>query len=108
MFTIILIEKILLFYQTESHAKSQKASSVSDEPDDRDFLISLDPRHDRVLDVNVDQGHVALGVPENFFPNQLSGAGKLWITLKRIIKGFFIAVLICIINKLTNKFLNII
>ena len=60
-------------YQTKTHAKSKKATGVCNEPDDGDFLVSLDPGHHRVLDVHVDQGHVVLGVAENFFAYQLGG-----------------------------------
>ena len=30
-------------YQTKTHAKSKKATGVCNEPDDGDFLVSLDP-----------------------------------------------------------------
>ena len=58
-------KKSKLKYQTKSHAESEKATRVSNEPDDGDLLIALDAGHDGVLDVDVDQGHVALGVTEN-------------------------------------------
>ena len=60
-------------YEAESHAETEQASGVGHEPDDGDLLVPLDPGHNGVLDVHVDQGHVVLGVAENFLAYQLGG-----------------------------------
>ena len=51
-------------HEGEAHAEAQEAAGVGHEPDERDLLVSFHPRDHGVLDVHVDQGHVALGVVE--------------------------------------------
>lgn len=48
--------------KAEAHAKTEKATRVCDECDDGDLLVTHDPRDDGVLDVDVDDGQVLLGV----------------------------------------------
>ena len=40
----------------EAHAEAEQAARVGHEGDDRNFLISHDPRHHGILNVNIDDG----------------------------------------------------
>ncbi len=53
--------------EAEAHAKAEKAARVGDECDDGDLLVAHDPRDNGVLDVDVDDGQVLLGVDEDVF-----------------------------------------
>ena len=56
--------------QTEPHAEPQETPSVGHKLDDGNLLVPLDPGNDRVLDVDVDEGQVLLGIAEDLCLDQ--------------------------------------
>ena len=63
--------------ETETHAKPQQTPSVGHESDNGNLLIPLEPSHHGILDVDVDQGHVLFGIPENLCLDNVSDFGRV-------------------------------
>ena len=48
--------------ETHAHGESKDTTNIGDEPNQGHLLISLHPRHGRILDVNIHQCQVFPGI----------------------------------------------